>query len=542
MSFDAIIARTEANRAAGISRVYPEHAGKSRRPRKVPARALPPAVRRSHLKFDHTNLFPAAPGLRFNTALTARGDGYVIAWRTATAKSDVYAGRLDKDFNPVGEAVKLALDHPGAAGGREDPRFFVHNDALHVSFVGVETGDHGVRTNVLYARLGDDLEVEAVFDPHYRDRNYWEKNWSFFSSGGELYAVYGVTPHRVLKIAGDHAESVAVTRPYAKWAGGEIRGGASPVLHAGMWWHFTHSSESVGAPGGANDRRYSVGVYAFEAKPPFRIVGMAEEPILLADEASRPGGFSKSVIFPCGAVRKDAGWLVTSGVHDRWTEAHWFGDADLAGKMTWLLPPDWWSYDRGSWDEAAWADVVSHDAYKLAGLDLDDAAVLDVGAHVGTFAYRARRRGAALVHCYEPEPASLAHLTTNAAALGKVVPFGLAIGEVVGTWFRAETEVENQPAAIGLDAAILALAGDPRNHSGRVNLLKLDCERGEWSALTNVTRLDLVDRVIGEWHRAQWNGREWGPDDLTDLLTAHGFEVTVDVSAVGCGLFSAVRA
>jgi FkbM family methyltransferase len=54
-------------------------------------------------------------------------------------------------------------------------------------------------------------------------------------------------------------------------------------------------------------------------------------------------------------------------------------------------------------------------------------AVLDVGAQTGTFAHAAGVRGAAVIHCYEPDPASLAALLHNAAAARGVRVFAEAV-------------------------------------------------------------------------------------------------------------------
>jgi hypothetical protein len=69
----------------------------------------------------------------------------------------------------------------------------------------------------------------------------------------------------------------------------------------------------------------------------------------------------------------------------------------------------------------------------------------------------------------------------------------------------------------------------------------MDCERGEWPALSAATRLDLVDTIVGEWHRGHWSGREWGPGDLPALLEPFGFDVFFEPTTAPHGLFSAER-
>jgi len=185
--------------------------------------------------------------------------------------------------------------------------------------------------------------------------------------------------------------------------------------------------------------------------------------------------------------------------------------------------PKWWSYERGSWDEAAFLETVSRDDYRAKMIPLVGATVVDVGAHVGSFAYLAKSRGASVVHCYEPEPVALGHLRENAKHLRGVSVFAEGVGELLHDMAQAGRVLPRAAPTIDLDAAILRAAADsPRR---RVDLLKIDCEGGEWPALTGFTRWDLLDAVVGEWHEIEWTGRTRGPDTLREIFAAHGWGV-----------------
>jgi hypothetical protein len=138
--------------------------------------------------------------------------------------------------------------------------------------------------------------------------------------------------------------------------------------------------------------------------------------------------------------------------------------------------------------------------------------------------------------------------------LGGVRVFRRAVGRAAGRGrFPAEAEVSHSggrsvvpdPAGgvevVGLDMMVLALAAE--SASGRVALLKIDCEGSEWGAFAGATRLDLVDRIAGEWHNYvdPATGRSWGPDDLAGLLAPFGFRVEYEPQPCGWGLFAGWR-
>lgn len=207
--------------------------------------------------------------------------------------------------------------------------------------------------------------------------------------------------------------------------------------------------------------------------------------------------------------------------------------------------PGWWRHDPDTWDTHAWAEVVAGDEYDLASIDLRGAAVLDVGAHIGCFAWAARQHGAAVVHCYEPEAATVEYLRTNATRMPGVVVYAeQAVGGMVDPWFRQGTPIGVQPTVVSLNEAVARLAA--ASPSGRVELIKMDCEGGEWPALSGSGDLRLVDAVVGEWHDREWGGRRWLGPDVEALLNDRGFDVTFYESQPNrppgnFGLFRAVR-
>jgi predicted GH43/DUF377 family glycosyl hydrolase len=161
-------------------------------------------------------------------------------------------------------------------------------------------------------------------------RNPWEKNHQPFEYDGELYAVYSVRPYRVLRIRGNKTEWVHDNECKAVWQPNtEIRGGAAPVLIGDEWWSFMHSR--IEPPGAA--RVYWMGLYTFDAKPPFAIKRYIPKPILWANMATKPADQYAHAIFPCGAILDGDEWIISAGEHDRWSVIHFIKNSDLESQL-----------------------------------------------------------------------------------------------------------------------------------------------------------------------------------------------------------------
>lgn len=283
------------------------------------------------IRFDHQTLWPEVPGYRFNPSLLKTPDGYLFACRNGWAGSEIWVGNLDHNLYPQGRPEKLGLLWPEANIGREDPRLFWYQGRPHVAYIGF-AGRNGVmkRTHQLYARLSQDgFHVEKIFCPTIGGRRAWEKNHGYFEHGGELYAVYTISPHKVLRVV-EGETSVASEVPFpGKWRGGFMSGGAPPVLVGNEFWNFFHDRVEAGR------RVYRMGLYTFSADPPFEPKRWMPDPILSADEPqfSVPHDNYCDVVFPCGAALVDGSWLISMGVHDRWSEIHRLSHSELEGRL-----------------------------------------------------------------------------------------------------------------------------------------------------------------------------------------------------------------
>jgi FkbM family methyltransferase len=161
-------------------------------------------------------------------------------------------------------------------------------------------------------------------------------------------------------------------------------------------------------------------------------------------------------------------------------------------------------------------DVDWQDAYRIAELRLRPRTVLDIGAHIGCFAARARRRWpAAEVACVEANPANIDALHRNVAAFARV--FSTAATYEPGPVQLASTvfpDTENtggshvlgdassapsseQPIisvpAMNLEQILAACGWES------IDLLKLDCEGCEYSLLEHAL-VDRIGMIVGEYH------------------------------------------
>lgn len=153
-------------------------------------------------------------------------------------------------------------------------------------------------------------------------------------------------------------------------------------------------------------------------------------------------------------------------------------------------------------DQDIWQSVVTHNEYGLP--DSLYKPVVDIGAHIGAFAYACLKRGAPRVICVEPCPANFALLQKNLAEFGdRVTLIQAAIGGRTGRGsYHALKDGPNTGGGIvkrgGGNVRIITLAqvvGSLRDF-----LLKLDCEGAE-KELVNDPILKLAWRIVGEYHR-----------------------------------------
>lgn len=151
-------------------------------------------------------------------------------------------------------------------------------------------------------------------------------------------------------------------------------------------------------------------------------------------------------------------------------------------------------------------DVVRDDCYQVRQtFPKGPINVLDVGAHIGSFAWWVQRnRKEARVVCVEPVRANWRMIQTNAPQAQLfcgACTYDAESVRVVSTVNRdsrntggSHVEAGNDIEAFTLEYIMAHLGWD------RIDVLKLDCEGSEVSILEHTTSLDRIGMIVGEWH------------------------------------------
>ena len=311
----------------------------------------------------------------YNPALVRFRGRLLMAYRVDSGRRGIMQRRiglcqLDDYLDVVsGSVLPLSDTIHGGDPRHCDPRFLVYGDRLFIHY----NNCYQTRPNQIFLVEvdPDTLAAKAPARPLQLEgpRQVIEKNWMFFEHDGELFAVYQIAPHTILRVnlAGlgpivckpIHTTAWDVS-PYADRFG-QPCGGAPPVRRGEVYVSFFHSRRPlsrlhwvlrywpvapeaktphrVAAIGTQVPRflvtiarrlrqplaqvRYSAGAYAFAAAPPFRPLWLTPEPVLRPEDEPprqrrvRANPYANGVVYPCGVVPWDDGnWLVSYGVHD----------------------------------------------------------------------------------------------------------------------------------------------------------------------------------------------------------------------------------
>jgi FkbM family methyltransferase len=205
---------------------------------------------------------------------------------------------------------------------------------------------------------------------------------------------------------------------------------------------------------------------------------------------------------------------------------------------------DSWRFRNGTLDRAIFNGVAVFNEYCLPASFAHDAIVVDVGAHIGSFAHAVVARGCKNVYCIEPDRSNIAIAAEN---LRPHVEAG-AVRLVRGAAWRSDRNTDELcfSGYRGFPASYAGMEGIVNTGNGsvmwgngepvaklafddivdlvttqgenRVRLLKLDCEGAEWPILLTSQRLDLIDEICGEFHEIGGPFLEIGEDSDTRNL------------------------
>jgi FkbM family methyltransferase len=215
------------------------------------------------------------------------------------------------------------------------------------------------------------------------------------------------------------------------------------------------------------------------------------------------------------------------------------------------------------WCRDIWDAVFFRNEYRLGPQFKPGAVAVDVGAHVGAFARACLRRGAAHVVCVEPLAVNLEALRHNLGDYGHErvtivpaaiwdgapeVPLGEDSCHVPGNTSTATVvggRATQRVAATTLDQVLTdaaALSAPLSAAGGRIDMLKIDAEGGEYPALLTSQRLDLIDQLTGETHEGvHWRDAVHFSEEIFQRLRDSGFQVSAAKNGPNTFLFWANR-
>lgn len=279
------------------------------------------------------------PVRTFNPGLLRDGNGWLFAYRVVAADGvrRIALCRLDEGLRVMADSACAFSDLVSFRGDADypeiarhwfaDPRLYRWGRRV---FIYWNSGWHEPRNH----------QFAQEIDPHTLapmgkarelmlrgERQKLEKNWTFFQSPNseDWRAIYSITPHRVLTFSWT-GEGDIVFEPLAETAWtlpeypahhGGLRGGAPPVLADGQFWTFCHSVHD-----GGDGYRYLPAVYCFAPTYPFAPTARPTRPLVFPRGREYQRTWERlnpavgEVIYPCGAARDGARWMVSHGIND----------------------------------------------------------------------------------------------------------------------------------------------------------------------------------------------------------------------------------
>jgi predicted GH43/DUF377 family glycosyl hydrolase len=268
----------------------------------------------------------------FNPCIFAKDDKVLMLARYANLTNDnpyeftntIRLFELDDDFQPSIE-LPFKIKDELEKEQYEDPRLLYYKDKYYLSCANYILNRGGfIHQKVLVFDKNfnhiDNLHINYDGNGAFTNSNtIHQKNWAWFVHEDKLMLEYRMNPHVVLEIDSSTGEVIAEHKHFQDltklWKFGECRAGGNPILKDDGFYHgFFHSS----LPWKNHKRRYFMGYYKFESKPPFKIVEMSEKPILYGNEYDERTlkDLSPLVVFPCGAIEKDGKFIVSFGFND----------------------------------------------------------------------------------------------------------------------------------------------------------------------------------------------------------------------------------
>src|ERR1051325_11370113 len=185
-----------------------------------------------------------------------------------------------------------------------------------------------------------------------------------------------------------------------------------------------------------------------------------------------------------------------------------------------------WRFRSGTLDQAIFNGVFIFNEYDLPECFAPGDIVVDIGAHIGSFAEAVLSRGCQNIYCIEADSSNVEiaavnlkpHLEDSHVQLVQGAAWRSDPNEDELRFDGYHSFPQSYSEMEGIlntgNGSVIWPAGEPVSkvafdeiidlvtNSGekRVRLVKLDCEGAEWPILLTSARLELIDEICGEFH------------------------------------------
>lgn len=203
----------------------------------------------------------------------------------------------------------------------EDGRLFMFKGKPHLSCTVARSRMPGMKADPCiqgYGELQSDGRIVNWIEPQI-GRNDWtsqEKNWCFFEQAGKLHVSYSLAPiHKVFEL--DHKGHIRneYRSESPKCWYGEPRGGTQMLEHGEHWLKFFHAN--LVNPKSDAHWNYSLGALVMQSAPPFKILHVSKQPILVGNEMfNQSSHWKPKCVLTYGAVKNQSGYGVGVGLND----------------------------------------------------------------------------------------------------------------------------------------------------------------------------------------------------------------------------------
>jgi FkbM family methyltransferase len=185
-------------------------------------------------------------------------------------------------------------------------------------------------------------------------------------------------------------------------------------------------------------------------------------------------------------------------------------------------------FPMGEYTEQQWEinHLFCDDPYGLKSLPKNISTVLDIGGNIGFFSILARHYfPLAAVHCYEPNAELIPVIRNNTEGLGVTIfEAGVGLNNSTASWSSKGSSLCGVLRIHPNGNMRVVSIRDALDRLGQiVDLVKMDCEGGEWMILEDSESLMRIKHLSMEYHLDL--GQKKTVDGLVRLLKAHGFAI-----------------